>query len=206
MTRELRGLVKGATLALVAAALGSSCVPGYQRNDNSPVNLWVVQMNSGVPLQSDVVSGLNTVEADLIFVDVANRTKNPSVTVPQIPLHIIFERYTVTYTRSDGRNEEGVDVPQRISGALSGEVDVATSGVASLALEVVRIQQKLEPPLRNLRRDVNDPGNTTGGGAIVISVNAEVCIFGRTLAEQVVSDCGSMQIDFGDFSIPNAAS
>jgi hypothetical protein len=130
-------------------------------------------------------------------VTVAVRAKNPGVTTPQVNMAVFMERYEVVYTRSDGRNLPGVDVPFAISGPLSGVVDVADGGgTLDLPVEVVRIQQKLEPPLRNLRGAQTD---TLGGTAIAMTVVATVTVYGSTTVGQVVSDTAQLQIDFADF-------
>jgi len=91
----------------------------------------------------------------------------------------------------------GVDVPFAISGPLNGAVDAAVSGQSlDLAVEVVRVQQKLEPPLRNLRGAQTD---TLGGTAIALTVIAEIHVYGRTTVGQIVSASAQMQIDFADF-------
>src|SRR5215208_6983296 len=62
---------------------------------------------------------------------------------------VTITRYRVSYRRTDGRNTPGVDVPYGFEGAATVTVD--GTGPAVLALEVVRVQAKQEPPLRNLR-------------------------------------------------------
>jgi hypothetical protein len=113
------------------------------------------------------------------------------VTVPQVALAVFMERYEIRYVRSDGRNTEGVDVPFRITGGMNGVIDAQVSGSTDFAIEVVRRQAKLEPPLRNL---------VGGGGAIVVTMFAEITVYGRTTPGQVVQASSRVQIDFGDFS------
>ena len=55
----------------------------------------------------------------------------------------------------------------------------------------VRRQAKLEPPLRNL---------VSGGGELVVSMIAEVTVYGHTTAGDAVSNTARVQIDFGDFA------
>jgi hypothetical protein len=187
--------MKRLSLVAVAVAGLAGCTAGHATQNNAPVNLFIVGIGPS-PLTSDV-SDAGVVTADIVIVTVVNRSKNPGVLVPQIPLAIIMERYEVVYTRSDGRNVPGVDVPYAISGPLNGALDAATSGESlDLPVEVVRIQQKLEPPLRNLRGPQVD---TLGGTAIAMTVVAEVTVYGRTTVGQVVSDSAQLQIDFADF-------
>jgi len=188
-------------LSLIAAGLATmvACTADHATQSNAPVNLFIVGIAPS-PLLSDV-SADGVVTADIVTVSLANRAKNRAVTVPQIPMAILFERYEVTYTRSDGRNVQGVDVPFNISGPLNGAIDVAESGESvDVAVEVVRIQQKLEPPLRNLRGAGANP-TAPGGSAIALTVVAQVTVYGRTTVGQVVSATASMQIDFADFAV-----
>lgn len=185
-------------LSLIAiGVLGlAGCTASHATQDNSPVILRIVSINGSNPLISDV-SDEGVVTADIVTVTVANRSKNPNVLTPQVDLAVFMERYEVVYTRSDGRNVPGVDVPFAISGPLNGVVDVADSGdTLDLPVEVVRIQQKLEPPLRNLRGAQQD---TLGGTAIALTVIAQVTVYGATTVGQVVSDSAQLQIDFADF-------
>jgi len=188
--------MKRLSLIAVVALAGASCTAGHATQDNAPVILRIVSINGSAPLISDV-SDEGVVTANLVPVTVAVRAKNPLVMTPQVDMAVFMERYEVVYTRSDGRNLPGVDVPFAISGPLNGVVDVADSGnTLDLAVEVVRIQQKLEPPLRNLRGAQQD---TLGGTAIAMTVIATVTVYGRTTVGQVVSDSAQLQIDFADF-------
>jgi hypothetical protein len=66
-------------------------------------------------------------------------------------------------------------------------VDVATSGTTAFPLEVVRRQAKVEPPLSTIFQ-------TT-----VLTVMAEITLYGETVSGQAVSASGRLQIDFADF-------
>ena len=83
-----------------------------------------------------------------------------------------------------------------ISGNVTSIFDVKTSGVDPLRIEVVRAQAKLEPPLRNLQ------GATSGtlGGALVVTMFADITVYGRTISGIPVSSTGSLQIDFADYA------
>ncbi len=83
---------------------------------------------------------------------------------------------------------EGVDVPFPITGNVSQEV--INSSDAQLILEVVRRQAKFEPPLRNL----------VGGGAIIVTMFADITLHARTTTGTVLNPVsGRLQIDFADF-------
>ena len=99
-----------------------------------------------------------------------------------------ISRYHVAYRRSDGRNAPGVDVPFPFDGA--GTVTV-TDKDASMGFVLVRIQAKLESPLKNLRQ---------GGGATAISTIADITFYGRDQVGNTISATGSIQVDFGNFA------
>jgi hypothetical protein len=176
------------------------CAGDYVTGNNAPVNLYVVNVNGGNPLQASVRF---PVQPNTVQVDVANRTKNPLVDIDsRIYMAIIIERYEVRYYRSDGKNVEGVDVPHRISGNITTGFDVETGGTASVPVEVVRAQAKVEPPLTALRGGALTPDNngvSENGQSFVLTTFAEITIHGRTLAGQAVSGTGRMQIDFADW-------
>jgi hypothetical protein len=177
-------------LPVVVAATFGACAPDYVTNSQSDVNMIIAAINGGSPLDSDVVADDGTIFPNVVDVAVAVRSKNPNVTVPQIPLHVLINQYSVRYFRSDGRNVEGVDVPFSITGALSAEEDVKTSGTSAIPIEVVRRQAKMEPPLRNL---------AGGGGALVLTCFAEITLYGQNITGDQVTATGTMQIDFADF-------
>ena len=106
---------------------------------------------------------------------------------------VVFERYRVSYIRSDGRNVPGVDVPYSFDGATNFSVlaDGTTSG---RTLMVVRQQAKLETPLRNLRSDAGAPGN------LILSVIAQIELFGRDGAGRAIKVTAFLNITFADFS------
>ncbi|HET7291173.1 MAG TPA: hypothetical protein VFM88_01985 [Vicinamibacteria bacterium] len=177
---------------LVLAHAG--CAKDYVTNSEGDVIFRIVDINGGELLESDVFfddGQVRTILPDIVDVTVANRPKNPRVDVPQVAMAVFVERYEVSYTRSDGRNTAGVDVPYPFTGRLTTVVDVATSGqTVTIPLTVVRHQQKDEPPLRNMR---------TGGGQFIFTVTAQITLHGRTTAGQAVSDTGYLPISFADF-------
>jgi hypothetical protein len=112
------------------------------------------------------------------------QNKNPNG--PTAPASTVqLDSYEVRYTRSDGRGTEGVDVPYRITGNLAASVGVGDE--LTIPLEVVRRQAKIDPPLTNIQQ-------TT-----ILTVQAQVTLFGKTISEKRVSATARMQIDFADF-------
>ena len=191
MTRTIFKKLNARGVMLAAAVAMAGCSAGYTTGNSSSVLLIIAGINGGDALKSDVLTD-DGVFHDTVEVAVAVRFKNPNVdTVPSIPNAVIIERYEVKYRRSDGRGVEGQDVPFTISGSMTAAFDVKASGTDDLLLEVVRIQAKLEPPLRNLV--------SGSGGGLVVTMFADITLHGRTLSGQAVQATGSLQIDFANF-------
>ena len=96
-------------------------------------------------------------------------------------------RYRVTYTRSDGRNTEGIDVPYHFDSVMSGTVPV---GNAKHAFLIVRHVAKVERPLVDLLGI---------GDEDVISTNTRVDFWGRDIAGNEHHVYGWIDIEFGDY-------
>jgi hypothetical protein len=178
------------TLATVLAALAMfGCVPDWAKNGDSPVVLLMTAINNGSPLASDVRLSNGSVCPDFVMLRLENHFKNPSVTATGFRHDFTVERYEVRYLRSDGRNTEGVDVPYRISGNVSQEIQEEQA--ATMSLEVVRRQAKLDPPLTYLAGE---------GGAVIVTMFAEITLHARTTTGQTTNPVtGRLQIDFADF-------
>jgi hypothetical protein len=135
-----------------------------------------------------------TVFEDLAQVTLSLSMKNPGSTAePTAPSPINFvtvRAYRVTFSRSDGRNTPGVDVPYPFDGALTvtvGDAPVTTT------LVLVRVQAKQEAPLRAL---------IGGGGAIAISTMADIVLFGTDQAGREVSVTARISVNFADWGDP----
>jgi hypothetical protein len=180
----------GGTVALALLLGLPGCAPDYVTDNAAQVNLILASINAGAPLNSDVRIGAAStgVCPDYVDLAVAVRNKNPKAPAPNVPNAVILTSYEVRYFRTDGRGTEGVDVPYRITGNLTLAVDVATSGTSTFPLEIVRRQAKVEPPLSSILQ------------ATVLTVMAEVTLYGETITGDRVSASGRIQIDFADFS------
>jgi hypothetical protein len=75
-------------------------------------------------------------------------------------------------------------VPYRTSGFLS--TVVANNENAEFPIELVRRQAKLEPPLSNIT------------GIQIVTMFAEVTLFGENVARDKVSASGRIQVTFAD--------
>jgi hypothetical protein len=188
--------------ALVAA--GVSC-GDVVRQGSSPVFLAIdlLQGVSGAPpstasstLSSDVITnrispapctvdlpcptifgdgGTATLRAPLKDIGLAP-TSNNDVTI---------NRVRVEYTRADGRNTQGVDVPFAFDTSVTGTIQAG--GTLTLGFVLVREGAKEEAPLAQLR----------AGG--FISATATVTFFGVDRVGNAIQVTGRIQIDFRNF-------
>ena len=180
----------GGTVALALLLGLSGCSPDYVTGNAAPVNLIIASINGGTVLTSDIRNGEDStfVCPDRVDVAVAVRNKNPNAPVPSVPSAVILKSYEVRYFRTDGRGTEGVDVPYRITGNLTFAVDVAASGTSTVSIEVVRYQAKVEPPLSAIYQV-----------GTVLTMMAEVTLYGETVSGDRVTASGRLQIDFANF-------
>jgi hypothetical protein len=182
----------GALVAALAVAVGlGGCSASYVENNDAPVLLIVTNINGGAVLDSDVRIGAssNVICEDEVPVGLKTQMKNPMLGDPSALDNVLLKSYEVRYFRTDGRGVEGVDVPYRITGSVASSVQ----GESSVLIEVVRRQAKMEPPLSTIYQ-------TT-----VLTVMAEVTIYGETVSGRRVSASGRFQIDFADYGDTGAS-
>ena len=108
-----------------------------------------------------------------------------STTAPTTANFITINRYRVRFTRADGRNTPGVDVPYGFDGAVTATV----SGPTTIPFELVRHIAKLEAPLEALARNF-----------VIISTIAEITFYGNDQTGREVSVTGQMLVSFGNFA------
>ena len=125
-----------------------------------------------------------------IFDDTGTLTLSQSAKDISIPLtsnnQITINRIHVSYRRTDGRNQEGVDVPFGFDTAATVTVPITGTAIASFVL--VRNQAKSESPLIQL---------VTNGQ--LISAIADVTAFGNDIVGNAVSASASIGVTFGNF-------
>lgn len=185
--------------ALLAPVL---LTPGCDNSaaDNDATNTYVFAANiesdddsdfilSDVCLNPDDIPGFCSVVNDNATVTMFASAKDQTKFVDPLINDIFFTRYRVTYIRSDGRNVPGVDVPHPFEGGTSFSVPVG--GEADQAFLIVRHQAKAESPLSELRQ---------GGGALILSVIAQVEFFGQDGTGRQVKAVGNITISFADFA------
>jgi hypothetical protein len=111
----------------------------------------------------------------------------PGTTVdPSTNNQVTVTRLHVSYRRTDGRNQEGVDVPYGFDTASTATM--SGTATTTFGFPLVRIQAKEEAPLMALR---------TNGQ--VISVIADVTFYGQDVVGNAVTASGSINIDFANF-------
>ena len=204
-----------AALLLAAAAIVTSACGEVARTGRSPGYLIVDSLQGasgakpdafGVTLLSDVITlvkvkvGETETLVPTVFNDLGKASlrvglKSPPVagsTTAASPLNAItLKRFRVVFTRADGRNTQGVDVPYAFDGGAT--VTVPETGTSTVGFDLVRHAAKEEAPLRNLREN---------GGAQLISTIAEITFYGTDQAGNEVTVSGTMSVTFGDFGDP----
>lgn len=212
-------IVRRAGRLMVASAMllgATSCATDVTRTGNAPAYLIIDSITAasgatpgtfGSQLNSDVqtlidqtVNGVKvrvaTVYNDLGKATMRMALKNAgSTTTPTTPStvnEITLTRYHVNFTRSDGRNTPGVDVPYGFDGGVTQTVSSTTP--ATIGFDIVRHTNKEESPLRNL---------VNAGGAIQISTIAEITFYGHDQAGNEVTVTGLITVNFADFGDPS---
>lgn len=216
MTFSSMLFVRRASLTAIVgvAALGAVSCGEVARTGQSPAFLIIDALEGasgadpgafGTVVASDVVTLVQvtgqTARVPTIFGDPGRVSLRLGLRNPGTPANpvspstlneITITRYRVQYRRSDGRNTPGVDVPYGFDGAFTATV--SGTGALTAGFDLVRVQAKLEPPLKNL---------VNSGAQNVISTIAEITFFGRDQAGNEVSVTGSISVNFSDFGDPS---
>jgi hypothetical protein len=200
--------MRGVAVLLTATSF-FGCTPEWASQNAAPYILEIAGINGGSTLNSDV--GFPVTNDDVTMEVNILRKNNQSGLSTSAVEHAYLESYEVRYFRTDGRSEEGVDVPFRVTGAL-GNLRFHTPAAGSetalnVPITIVRHQAKVEPPLRNLQLDPDSPLNANGQGtsganfpgSVILTVVAEVTVYGRTLQGHAMQAKGRLNITFADF-------
>ena len=153
-----------------------------------------IEENSVNFLQSDVVvnnpdTNSSTVAADAAVVTFTSESLDPQPWLGTSTYYNIFvTRYVVTYSRSDGKNQEGVDVPYSFDGTLTSQVEVGSE--TDVSFVVVRAVSKLEPPLKSL---------ATGRGEGELKTTARIDFYGQDTLGNTVTATGYLTIFFANY-------
>jgi hypothetical protein len=198
--RTVSGLVSLA--AVILATLATTSCGDVVRTGRAPVMLVVNSISAGTTasafLLSDVLREPDCVPATVPRTICPTVTNDPGsatlavlmkdVTVsPSTNNDVTVTHYRVNYSRADGHNTPGVDVPFPFDAAVTATVVAGTT--SSVGLELVRTAAKLDPPLAQLASSPN-----------VISTTATVTLYGVDQVGNDVSATGSILIQFANFA------
>jgi hypothetical protein len=140
-------------------------------------------------LKVDATTGSSTVVADSVTATFRTQTLDPQpILGTSAYTDIMLDRYTVSYSRSDGRNSPGVDVPYPFEGSLSTLIPVG--GTTTVSFVIVREVAKLEPPLSRL---------LDGGAEVVLETTAKIVFFGHDLANNQITATGYITVFFANY-------
>lgn len=147
-------------------------------------------------LQSDVLfedptdPTITSIIADSAVVTFRAELLDPnSITGPSYLNNITVTRYVVTYSRSDGKNTEGIDVPYTFEGSLTAQIAIDSTAGASFI--IVREVAKNEPPLVDLIY-----GTEEG----VIEATARIDFYGHDQVNRNVQATGYLTIFFANYA------
>jgi len=144
--------------------------------------------------QSDVLkttdTGGGTVVADTAAATFRVQSLDPAPVMGASPYYdVMLDRYTVSYARTDGKNNPGVDVPYPFEGSMSTLVPLG--GTATVSFVLVREVAKLEPPLSRL---------VDLGAEVVLTATAKIDFYGHDLAQNQVKATGYLTIYFANYA------
>jgi hypothetical protein len=200
--RQLSRFGVGAALLVAATACGD-----VVRQGRSPVFLVIDALGAArgnspgtftSSLLSDVLTTVTqpppcsaatpcaTTFNDLGQAVVSLAMKNVTVE-PTTNNQVTITRYRVDYSRTDGRNIPGVDVPYGFDGAST--VTVTPGGTATVGFELVRNAAKQEAPLLQL---IN--------GGNLLDTMATVTFYGTDQVGNAVSISGTIRVTFANFA------
>jgi hypothetical protein len=189
-------------IVLLSSIAFAGC--GQAREGRGPVTLVMDSLTAAsgaLPddfanvLASDVQTyvKVDEVKVPTVFEDPGRASfhlQNKDAAYPTSPNNAItLSRYRVTFTRTDGRNTPGVDVPYGFDGAVSATI----TNIGTVNFIIVRANAKSEAPLVALI------GN---GGSQYISVIANVTFYGTDAAGNTVSVSGQLSVSFADWGDP----
>ena len=169
------------SVSLVIERIGAA--PGGTNEDPIPTLL-----QSDVLTNGGVFEDVARVTTRLAFKD-PGTAENPSS--PTSANFVTIDRFRVEYTRTDGRNTPGVDVPYPWDGAVTF---TTVSGIQTAEFTLVRASAKLEPPLRGLRN--------LGGDTIIFNTIVTITFFGFDQTGAEVIAIGTIGINFADWADP----
>jgi hypothetical protein len=141
-------------------------------------------------LQSDVVLSTGSIIADTASATLRAVTLDPDPLLGTSPYNdIVITRYIVSYSRTDGGNVPGVNVPYPFEGSLSTVVKAGSQ--ATISFVIVREVAKVEPPLIGL---------VDLGEQMVLACTAKVEFYGHDNVNKTVKATGYLTIYFANYA------
>lgn len=177
-----KGIRFAGTAAVLAACISCGDVV---RQSRSPALLVVTSVSDGAgktPLNSDVDSGLNDVGQAVLQASMKDVLVSPTSNNV-----ITLNRYHVQFTRADGRNVQGVDVPYAFDGAITATIIPGVS-TTTVGFDVVRHAAKHEAPLTQI-----------ASGGTVITALTTITFYGQDAVGNEISASGTISVNFGNF-------
>jgi len=142
-------------------------------------------LNSDVLTNNSFFGDAGLATMHIVMKDAGSAT----ATTPSGLNDITLSRYRVEYSRADGRNTPGVDVPYPFDGVVTATI---STGQRDVGFDLVRLQAKLESPLVLLQPN----------SAPVVTTLATVTFYGKDQTGNDVKVTGNIQINFGNFGDP----
>ncbi|MFZ2053634.1 MAG: hypothetical protein WAU81_05500 [Candidatus Aminicenantales bacterium] len=140
-------------------------------------------------LQSDVLLGNGSVRSDSVTATLRTQTLDPDPLLGTSQYNdIVVTRYLVSFTRTDGRDVPGQDVPYPFEGSMS--VVIKTGSTASVNLVLVREVAKLESPLIRL---------VDLGAEMVLTCTAKLEFYGHDMMNRTVKATGYLTVYFANY-------
>jgi hypothetical protein len=176
------------SLALGLGALGllAGCNP--KANDNTSAVLMNANFSgdTNAGFFSDVVADTGTPADDFFDIQISTTAKS-TINEPGDFYIVDLKSYQVFFTRSDGRNQPGIDVPFPVTLAIGGSI--APGGELTLHTLFVTEEMKRQAPLKDLWFSTNQRLFTT----------MHVHVFGEDRVGNAVSADAATTVIFGDF-------
>jgi hypothetical protein len=197
---------KPITVALLTALAIAVAGCGVAEQGRSPVVLRIDSLDASSGAGSQSFSGylnsdvqtvvkVNNVDVPTRFSDAGRVTlslvlRDPGAPgVAQTPTElntVTVTHYRVVYRRTDGRNQQGVDVPWAFDSGMT--ISVPASAAVQQTFELVRVSAKFDAPLAAL---------TVNGQAL--DLIADVTFYGKDMYNNDVMATGSIGITFANF-------
>jgi len=139
----------------------------------------------------DSETGQCTIYEDLASVEIQNMPLNPGTSGDDLSYYydVTLKKYKVEFTRPDGKNTEGINVPHSFVGSINVTIPINSS--VSFSFVIVPVRVKLEPPLTRL---------VGGEGEQVIETIANITFYGEDNAGNQMEVKGNIDVYFADWA------